>query len=118
MLLFLLRDNLPEPGYAPRPTAPTKGAYAVELLASGLFLSVWCVLRLLSAHGDSFVVDCALALPCLVLGLWVVLRSVRSLSPSTGRGRSRTKGLRAARRAHRRRQRLQRVGGHSRTRNC
>jgi len=118
MLLFLLRDNLPEPGYAPRPTAPTKGAYAAELLTSGLFLSVWCVLRLLSARGDSFVVDSALALACLALGLWVALCSVRSLSPSTGRGRSRTKDLRAAWRAHRHRQRLQRVCGHSRTRSC
>ena len=113
MLLFLLRD-FREPSYVPLPTTPTKGGYAAELLTSGLFLSAWCVLRLFAAHGESFAVDRALALPCLALGLWVVLRSLRSLGVGRGRSRSRNKRrLHVAKRAQRRRLRVGRVKGRS-----
>jgi hypothetical protein len=111
MLLFLLRDNLPERSYVPQPVAPAKGGYALELLASGLSLSAWCVLRLASAHGESFAVDSALALPCLALGLWVILRSVRRLGANARRGRPGKKSPHIDRRAQRRRQRVQRAKG-------
>ena len=109
MLLFMLRGNRPEPPDAFRPTAAAKGGYAVELLAAGLFLSAWCALRLLSPHGERFYVDSALALACLALGLWVVLRSLRSLELSVGRGHPRQRSARVAKRAQRRRHRLRRV---------
>ena len=76
MLSFLLRDNFREPAYAPPPASSPPDPYAAELLASGLFLSVWCVLRLCAEHGEHFAVDSALAVPCLALGLWVALRSL------------------------------------------
>jgi hypothetical protein len=112
MLLFLLRE-FREPSDVPRSTLTT-GGYAAELFTSGLFLSTWSVLRLFSAHGENFAVDRALALPCLALGLWVALRSLRSLVLDAGHGRSRKKkGLHIAKRAQRRRQRVERVKGRS-----
>ena len=109
MLLFLLRDNLRELPYSPHRAGPAKVEYTAELLASGAFLSAWCVLRLLSAHGESFAVDRALALPCLAFGLWVVVSAVQRLSLNALRGRPRKKSLHMAKRAQRRRQRVQRA---------
>ena len=75
MLLFLLRDNFREPHYAPPSSARAPVPYAVELFVSGLFLSSWCLLRLIAEHGDQLAVDRALALLCLALGVWAMLRS-------------------------------------------
>jgi hypothetical protein len=94
MLLFLLRDNFREPPYVPHRATPTTGWYAAELLAAGLFVSVWCALRLLVGRGEGSAVDAVLAVPSLVLGLWVVFRSVRELTVAT-RVCRRGKGLRA-----------------------
>jgi hypothetical protein len=74
MLLFLLRDNFREPHYAP--PAPSQSPYATELFASGLFLSSWCLLRLFAQHGDRLAADRALAVLCLAVGIWAMIRSL------------------------------------------
>ena len=82
MLIFLLHDKFREP-----PEPPPSAALVVRfrkdaraLFAAGLVLSAWCALRLLTAHGRGFsVVDIALALPCLGLGIAAALRGARSL---------------------------------------
>ena len=115
MLLFLLRDNSREPLYPIPAAAPSKGAYAPELLVAGLFLSGWCVLRLAGSHGGSFVVDGALAVPCLALGLWAILRSAQALRVSAGSVRPRVRVLPVVNRAHCRRERVERASSATRT---
>jgi hypothetical protein len=104
MLLFLLRDHFQEPRHVPQLASPLKGAYANELLASGLVLSAWCALRLLAERGEHFAIDFALALPCLAFGLWAVWHSAGALR--SARGNPLAKALRAAKRARRRSRRL------------
>jgi hypothetical protein len=76
MLLFLLRDSFREPHYAPSGPAQPPAPYAAELFASGLFLSSWCLLRLFAQHGDRLAADRALAVLCLAVGVWAMLRSL------------------------------------------
>ena len=118
MLLFLLRDNSRESPYLTPSAAPSTGAYAPELLVAGLFLSGWCVLRLAGSHGGSFAVDSALAVPCLALGLWAILRSARAPRVSAGCGRPRARVLRGVNRARRRRQRVERATSRYQTRSA
>jgi hypothetical protein len=76
MLLFLLRDNFREPPYAPPAPAQLPVPYAAELFASGLFLSSWCLLRLFGQRGDRLAFDRGVAVLCLAVGVWAMLRSL------------------------------------------
>jgi hypothetical protein len=81
MLLFLLHDNFRELPEAPRAARVARKFCrdAKALLGAGLFLSAWCLLRLLVKSGEGFNFDIALALGCLCLGVRAVLRSLRTL---------------------------------------
>jgi hypothetical protein len=79
MLLFLLHDNFHElPGGAPRVVVEFRRD-AQALLGAGLFLTFWCVLRLLAASGRGVSFDVALAVASLCLGVGAVLHGFRSL---------------------------------------
>lgn len=81
MLLFLMRGNFELPdGPLPR-SVPVLGLRedARALLVAALVLCTWCVLRLLSAGGQGFDVDIALAVLALGLGIWAALHGARSL---------------------------------------
>jgi len=79
MLLFLMRDHfpplpLPEPVHAGSEVRP----YTTELLSAALFLSGWCVLRLLASHDTSHGIDALLAVSGLVVGFGTAMQCLRS----------------------------------------
>ena len=79
MLLFLLHDNFHElPRGAPRVVAESRRD-AQALLGAGLFLTFWCVLRLLAASGAGVNFDVALAVASLGVGVGAVLHGLRGL---------------------------------------
>jgi hypothetical protein len=79
MLLFLLSDHFRElPDKAPTIVVQFRSD-ARALLGAGLFLAVWCVLRLLAASDEGMSFDVALAVACLCLGVGTALHCVRSL---------------------------------------
>jgi hypothetical protein len=79
MLLFVLSDNFREPPEHPELSRAQARADARALLASGLFVTLWCALRLLAAKGEGLSVDVAIAVPFLGLGIGTVLSAVRGL---------------------------------------
>jgi len=78
MLLFVLSNDFRELPEQPEPSSEELRADARALLASGLFLTLWCTLRLLAAKGEGFSDDAALATAFLGLGVGTVLHAVRS----------------------------------------
>jgi transposase len=82
MLLFLLHDKFRDRPERRPPATPVFGQFredARALFGAGLFLSLWCVLRLFAARGHGLNVDVVLALLCLYVGVAAVLRSVLDL---------------------------------------
>jgi hypothetical protein len=78
MLLFLLHDNFRELPGRPRVVVDFRRD-AQALLGAGLFLTFWCVLRLLADPGAGVSFDVALAVASLCLGVGAVLHGIRSL---------------------------------------
>jgi hypothetical protein len=79
MLLFLAHYPFRETPPLPHRVTSPNGNYTRVLLAAGLFVCFWCCLRLFGTRGAGFALDAVLAVPCLVLGLAVVLRTSRQL---------------------------------------
>ncbi|HWZ88849.1 MAG TPA: hypothetical protein VNW92_08360 [Polyangiaceae bacterium] len=79
MLLFVLSDNFRELPEQPELPCSHLRADTRALFASGLFVALWCALRLLVARGEGFSVDVALAVPFLGVGLAAVLSAARDL---------------------------------------
>jgi len=109
MLLFLLRGQSHR---SPRPDAREKRRdYTVELLAAALFLSGWCVLRLVVSRDTSHGFDAALAVSGLAVGVASVVHCLRALRVAQRRVRAERSRVRAAKRltrAAKRRERAQR----------
>jgi hypothetical protein len=76
MLLYLLHDKFRELPHEPSPAIPRLDRNQRALLGAGLFLSLWCVLRLLAARGDQFAVDAPIAVAALCLGLRAIRQSI------------------------------------------
>jgi hypothetical protein len=82
MLLFLLHDHFHElPGPAPRFILKSRDsrADARAMLGAGLFVIVWCTLRLLAASGDGPSFDIGLAVACWCVGVGAALHGIRGL---------------------------------------
>jgi len=94
MLLFLMRGHSYRP---PLPDALHSGSkvgdYTTELLGAALFLSGWCLLRLLVSRDTSQGIDAALAVSALVVGVGTVAHCLRALH--AGQRKSRAERLRA-----------------------
>jgi len=113
-LLLLIRAHphrspLPE---APRPSRKVRD-YTAELLTAALFLSGWCVLRLLVPRDTSHFADAVIALSGLLLGVGTAAECLRSLRAARLRLRAERIRARAAKRearAARRRSRARRHG--------
>ena len=85
MLLFLMRGKFELPEGPPPRAVPVIALRedARALLVAAMVLCAWCVLRLLSARGQGFDVDIALAVLALGLGIWAALHGARSLLAAT-----------------------------------
>ncbi len=81
MLLFLLHEFRASPD-EPQRALPRLDRDQRALLAAGLFLSLWCMLRLLAARGEHFGVDAALAVSALWLGLRAIRQSFARSAPA------------------------------------
>ncbi len=94
MLLFLMRGQFHR---SPPPEALSSGGklhdYTAELLAAALFLSGWCVLRLLVSRDTSHGVDAALAVSGLGVGIASVMHCLRA--QRAGQRKARAEQLRA-----------------------
>jgi len=94
MLLLLMRASS-HPAPLPGVQLPGRKVrdYTAELLAAALFVSGWCVIRLLFARDTSHGLDAAIAVSGLMLGVGMVAHCLRSLS--AGRSRLRSDRIRA-----------------------
>jgi len=114
MLLLLMRASS-HPAPFPGALLPGRkvGDYTAELLAAALFVSGWCVIRLLFTRDTSHGLDAAIAVAGLMVGVGTVAHCLRSLNAGRSRLRSERILARAARREARsvvRRSRLRRHG--------
>jgi hypothetical protein len=79
MLLFLLHENfreLPEP--APPVVVKFRGD-SQAILGAGLFVTVWCTLRLLAGSGEGPSFDVGLAVACWCVGAAATVHGCRGL---------------------------------------
>ncbi|MEI9938289.1 MAG: hypothetical protein WDO69_13800 [Pseudomonadota bacterium] len=99
MLLLVMRgQSHPWPPPEARRAAGKVRDYTAELLAAALFLSGWCVLRLLVSRDTSGGVDAALAVSCLVVGIGTVAHCLRALHDGQRKSRAERTRARAAKR--------------------
>ena len=80
MLLLLMRaSSHPAPFLGAQLPGRKVRDYTTELLAAALFVSGWCVIRLLFTRDTSHGLDAAIAVSGLLLGVGTAAHCVRSL---------------------------------------
>ena len=79
MLLYALSSEFfRRRAQRPAPHMPSHGD-AGAMIAASAFVAFWCCLRQWVAHQAGFGIDHAIAIACLLIGLWGVLCGIDAL---------------------------------------